>query len=51
MANSDFFYNVVQGEFGRQTPYYKAENDIIDDTNVLDALSATKKTFEKNTRV
>lgn len=48
MANSDFFYNVVQGEFGRQTPYYKAENDIIDDTNVLDALSATKKTFEKN---
>ena len=46
MANNQFFYDVVDGEFGRQTPYFNA--DFIDESNVLDALDKTKATFSAN---
>lgn len=46
MANSSFFYNIVNGEFGRKTSYYDA--DVVDASNVLDILESTTKTFESN---
>lgn len=46
MANNSFFYNLVNGEFGRKTCYFDAE--IVDKENVLDVLDGTLKTFESN---